>query len=505
MVMTKIGLLFIGITLSVAGIVAAEVADNWSITPTMLLILGIALCLLGLWLWGNEYKFWQRRSTKEGIGAIAKTAIALAIIGLINWVGISYNQRWDFTENLVHTLSAQSQTIVSNLKQPLEVFIFDHNINPKLANLLQNYRDYSDKFQFKLINPEQEIGLAQKFGVQSLGEIYLQYGNKRQKLNTGNAALGETLNETRLTNGIAKIKRDRPNNIYLLQGHGEASLEPIEGGLGQSIKNLEDKGNHLQSLNLASTGKIPDNADLIMIAGGTRKLLAAEVSSLQQYLKTSGNLLLLLSPNADINITPILQNWGIELDQRLIVNGSGAGGVMDFDPAVAIVNNYGKHPITASFGNGISLFPEARPLKILAKAGILSTPLAITSQQTWAESDLRSEQITFDQTKDIPGPLYIAIASEREQPKPSRLVIFGSSTFATNGWFEQQLNGDILLNSISWLVGEDRDPLSIRPKEAANRRINLSSLQAFVISWLAIRIMPFMALVIAVYLWWKRR
>ncbi len=124
-----------------------------------------------------------------------------------------------------------------------------------------------------------------------------------------------------------------------------------------------------------------------MIAGGTRKLLAAEVSSLQQYLKTGGNLLLLLSPNTDINITPILQNWGIELDQRLIVDGSGAGGVMDFGLAVAIVNNYGKHPITASFGNGISLFPEVRPLKILAKAGILSTPFAITSQQTWAESD----------------------------------------------------------------------------------------------------------------------
>ena len=503
--MVKIGLFFIGIALSVAGIVAASVADNWSTAPIILLIVGVALCLSGFWLWGNKYKFWQRRSTKEGMVVIAKTAIVLVVVGLINWLGIIYNQRWDLSENRVHTLTEQSQTMVSRLEQPLEVLIFDRNNNSELDSLLQNYRRYSDKFQFKYINPEQEIGLAQQFGVESLGEIYLQYGEKRQKLDSGNAALGETLNETKLTNGIERITRDRPINIYLLQGHGEASLDLVEGGLAQSIKNLEERGNNIQVLNLASSGKIPDDANLIVIAGATRKLLAAEVSTLQQYLKVGGNLLLLLAPNADIGITPILQNWGIELDQRLVVDGSGAGNVMGFGPAVAIVNNYGEHPITANFGNGISLFPEARPLTVLDKMGIASTPLAITSEQTWAESDLRSEQITFDQAKDIPGPLNIAIALEREQPQISRLVVFGSSTFATNGWFEQQLNGDILLNSISWLVREEQDTLTIRPKEAANRRINLSSLQTIIINWLALRIVPFVALVTGVYFWWRKR
>lgn len=502
--MIKTGLFLIGVALSVAAIVAASVADNWSTVPIVLLICGIALCLLGLGLWGKKYKFWQRRSTREGMVATAKTAIVLVVIGLINWGGIVYNKRWDISENRLHTLTEQSQTIVRSLEQPLEVLIFDRNTNSELENLLQNYRRYSDKFQFRFVNPEQEIGLAQKFSVGSLGEIYLQYGSKQQKLDPGNAALGETLTETELTNGIERIKQNRPVNIYLLQGHGEASLDLVEGGLAQSIKNLEAKGNNIQVLNLASSGKIPNDANLIIVAGATRKLLPAEVSTLQQYLRSGGNLLLLLAPNTDTGITPILQNWGIELDQRLVVDGSDGGNVMGFGPAVAIVNNYGEHPITADFGNGISLFPEARPLKVQNKAGIVSTSLAITNEQTWAESDLRSEQIVFDETKDIPGPLDIAIALERKQPQTSHLVVFGSFTFATNGWFEQQLNGDILLNSIGWLVGE-QDTLAIRPKEAANRRINLSSLQTIAISWLALRIMPFFALVSGVYLWWRRR
>ncbi|MEO0847442.1 MAG: Gldg family protein [Cyanobacteria bacterium J06648_1] len=498
-------LLFSGVVLSIAGIVAATIVGSWSTAPVLLLLLGLGLLLLQLWRWGHKNQFWQQRSTKQGIGAIAKTAIVLLMVGTINWAGVSYGKRWDFTENQAFTLSEQSQTIVASLEQPLEVLIFDRNTNSELEQLLQNYRRYSDRFQFKFVNPEQEIGLAQQYGIQSLGEIYLNYDDKQQKIEVGNVAAGETLTETKLTNGIERIKRDRPINIYFLQGHGEASLDLVEGGLAQAVSNLEDRGNTVQVLNLATTGKIPDDTNLITIAGATRKLLAAEVSTLQQYLRAGGSLLLLLSPNTDIGITPILQNWGLELDNRLVVDGSGAGNVMGFGPAVAIVNDYGEHPITNSFRNGISLFPETRPLKVVEKPEISSVAIARTTPQTWAESDLRQEQITFDVNRDLSGPLNVAIASIREQPNPARLVAFGSTTFATNGWFEQQLNGDILLNSINWLVGEDRDTLSLRPQEVANRRINLGSLQTNLISWLALRIMPFAALVTGVYLWWKRR
>ena len=501
--MTRTILFFFGVVSCIAGLVAVSIT-GWSIAPIILLVCGLALFAIGFWWWGSLHKFWQYRSTKQGVRAIAKTIAIAIVIGLINWAAVSLNLRWDFSENQLNTLSQQSQAIVTQLERPLKVVVFDRNINPELENLLQLYRRYNNQFQFEFVNPERELGLAQQFGVESLGEIYLQYGDKIQKLTT-NVELGQVLTETQLTNSIEKIKRDRPNNIYFLQGHGEASLELVEGGLAQIVKTLEDKGNTVKALSLASTGKIPDDADLVAIAGATRKLLAAEVSTLQQYLKAGGNLLLLLSPNVDIGVEAILQNWGIELDKRLVVDGSGAGEIMGFGPAVIIVDDYGQHPITANFDNGISLFPEARPLKILAKATVESTPLVITSQQTWAESDLRSEQITFDGTKDLSGPLNLAIASSRLQPNPSRIVVFGSTTFATNGWFEQQLNGDLLLNSISWLTGEERDTLAVRPKEVANRRFNLSFIRAAIISWLALRIMPFMALAAGVFIWWKKR
>ncbi len=505
--MTKTILFLLGIAFSIAAIVEISLTGKWSVISILFLTVGIILLIFSLWLLGKKQRFWHKHFIKKSTKAITITTVILIIVSSINVLAIRYNRRWDLTEHQIYGLSPLSQAVVKKLEQPLEILVFDRNIEPSLENLLKKYQRINTQFQFRFINPEQELGreLARQYGVQSLGEIYLQYRNKRQKLNIDNTNSTKTITEAQLTNSIEKIKRERAVNIYFLQGHGEAPNQLIERGIAQIVTSLEDKGNNIWELNLASSGKIPNDADLIVIAGATRKLLNGELNSLQTYLSAGGNLLLLLSPNVYLGIDPLLQEWGIELDNRLVVDGSGSGEIMGFGPGVAIVNNYGDHPITASFGKGISIFPESRPLKVLEKTGIKHTPLAITNEQTWAESDLKNEEITFDSTKDLSGPLNLAIALERKQPKVSRVVVFGSSTFATNGWFEQQLNGDITINSINWLLGEDREILAIQPRDSSNRRINLSSTQTKIINWLALLIIPCIALIAAFFVWYQSR
>jgi ABC-type uncharacterized transport system involved in gliding motility auxiliary subunit len=85
------------------------------------------------------------------------------------------------------------------------------------------------------------------------------------------------------------------------------------------------------------------------------------------------------------------------------------------------------------------------------------------------------------------------------------LVVFGNSNFATDGWFEQQLNSDVLLNSVSWLGKRDEQALSIRPKEQKNRRLNLTQAQSGVLGWTALAIMPLVGFTAAGLMWWRRR
>lgn len=85
------------------------------------------------------------------------------------------------------------------------------------------------------------------------------------------------------------------------------------------------------------------------------------------------------------------------------------------------------------------------------------------------------------------------------------MVVLGNSQFATNGWFEQQLNGDVFLNSVSWLSQPDRETLSISPKKVTNRRIAMTLEQARVLSWMALVILPIFGLGMGGIMWWKRR
>ena len=97
------------------------------------------------------------------------------------------------------------------------------------------------------------------------------------------------------------------------------------------------------------------------------------------------------------------------------------------------------------------------------------------------------------------------MTAKSDQPSESRLVVIGNSDFATDGRFDQQLNGDVFLNSVSWLSQQDHQLLSIRPKQEKNRRINMTQTQVTLLGWTSLLLFPVIGLGMAILLWWKRR
>ena len=508
-----------GLTITIAGIVIKLIEDTWSLPALVVLIAGLSILIIWFfWVNQNKNSFLNRRSIQAGTNAILSTCALIIILGLVNFLAVRHSLRLDLTENQLFTLSPQTQTLVQNLSKPLKVLVFDPQSKSAIEPLLENYQSYNDNFQYEFVDPDIKIELREKFNVQSKGNIYIEYGDKQQLVQTANNNFGTSLSEVELTNAIERIIRDRTPLVYFTQGHGEAQLEGDENSISIAAKSLSDKGYTVKPLNLATSGKIPDRPDLIIVPGPLRKLFPQEVTILRNYLKDGGSLLLMLIPKTNPELTPLLQDYGIKLDDRFIIDASGAGSILGFGPAAPLITTYGDHPITDRLGNGISIFPESRPITTTPIEGVTATPLIITDAETWAEKNISTAEIAFNEKEDIKGPLNIGFAFTRHQSldkdreraqsprtSESRLIIFGCSTFITNGWFEQQLNGDIFLNAVNWLAREDEQTLSIRPKEPKNRRINLSNFQASMISWTAIGIMPSLGLVIAGIVWWRRR
>ncbi|MEQ8997609.1 MAG: Gldg family protein [Coleofasciculus sp. B1-GNL1-01] len=579
------------------GLTAQEVAGEWSPVSLALLIAG--LLIIGLWFLLLDQiapGFWGRRSTQVGTNAIIATLAMFVIIGLINFLGVRYGVQIDLTENQLFTLSPQSQQVVRNLDQSVKVWVFESPANPANQELLENYRRYGSNLEFEFVDPQLQPELAQKFNVNYIGEVYLEYGNQRELVQT--ISPGERLSEVQLTNAIERITGDRADKVYFLQGHGERPLEASdEGGLSQAVSALETKNFTVEPLNLAEQPAVPDDASLIVIAGPKRALFEPEVQALEDYLADGGSLLVMIDPDTNPGLEPLLSDWGVTLTNQIVIDASGQGRLVGLGPATPLVTQYGDHPITQDFGTGFSIYPLAQPVDMEPVEGIKETPLVITSPQSWAENTPEQQPLEFnEQEGDRPGPLVLGVALSRQDssasppsepeaedtpeaegedtdepeaedtpevspedtnepeaeetpeafledtdepeaetpeasptaspeespeasPSPiqtdesqsqedeaeSRLIVYGNSNFATDSWFDQQLNPDIFINSVSWLSKRDEQALSISPKEPEDRRINLTPVQSGILGWLALLIVPAFGFLTAGMLWWLRR
>ena len=112
--------------------------------------------------------------------------------------------------------------------------------------------------------------------------------------------------ERAFTNALMEVTRRRKPKIYFLTGHGEIAYEspaPSMNAPAQQVPSLTvirqlltDQGNETAPLDLVQSGAIPEDADVIVIAGPLRDLLDVASQRLANYLDTGGSMMVLLAP-----------------------------------------------------------------------------------------------------------------------------------------------------------------------------------------------------------------
>ena len=541
-----------GPILTIMGISAGVVSGGWTSIPLGLIISG--LVIIGLWVVflgrgsnPQQPQFWNRRSTQVSTNALVSTIAVFVILGLINFMVSRHPTRIDLTEGELFTLSPESQQVVRS-SPAIKVWIFDGQQNSQDRDLLENYQRQNSKFLFEFVDPEANPGLASSFAIKNSGEnrdVYLELQSSKRRQFVQSISPQTRLSENRITSGILQLTSDRRSKIYFLQGHGERSLDSGQGAISQAAQALKDKNFVGEPLNLGLTEKVPVDAVAVMVVGPVRPLLESETKALQDYLNQGGNLLVAVDPTLKSGLDNLLTLWGVKLDDRVVINASDRQ-VRGKGPTAVVIAQYGDHPITKDFRNSNSIYPLARPVEITPVPGVQSTPLLLTDPNSWAESNLKEQPLKLN-GGDRPGPIAIGAAFSRQvtpsaQPSPSpsvspspqasvspapspsiaaapsppaspliqgsresRLVVFGNSSFATDGLFGQYLNGDVFVNSVSWLSQQEQQPLSIRPKDLKNRRITLTNEQASVLGFIALVAVPLLGLTSAGVVWWRRR
>ena len=464
---------------------------------------------------GSIKTFLGERSTKYGASAAVYSILFIGILVLVNYLSTRHHHRFDVTEANIYSLSQQSQNVLRQLDKKLEIDAFvQAGSDPQLRELLSSYEYDSDRVASRIIDPDQRPDLAERFQVTTIPTVVLQYGDQTNLINR--------TTEEDLTNGIIKITRPDKKTVYFLEGHGEPSIEDLQesGGYGQLRTALENEGYEVHSLVLAPDTAVPEGANLLIVAGAQRSLQDHETQLIDAYLKQAGAALFLLNPRATPELAPYLSQWGVQVGNDVVVDQQLQllrGRTFTLTP---LAQTYGEHPITADLSRrgsavltsyGISRSIEANADGL---TGITPTSLVQTGPDAWAETDL--EEVFQQQTvrlddHDRKGPISLATAVTadlkdmgEETEDSARMVVFGNAGFANNQFIGQYFNRDLLLNTISWLVGEE-ELISIRPRTIRASRVQLTADQGTTVFYLSVLILPEILLIAGLATWWRRR
>jgi ABC-type uncharacterized transport system involved in gliding motility auxiliary subunit len=451
-------------------------------------------------------KFLVGRQVQYGSNAFIMLVAFLGILFFVNLLAYQNPKSWDLTEDKKNTLAPETITLLKTLPGQINArAYYSPQIDSTSARkLLENFKQLSEnKFAYEFIDPVGNPVAAQQDGITRDGTVVVQTANNKQEVTM--------LDEEGLASAIVKIINPVKLTIYFTTGHGEADIEQSGDTSYTLVKQaLENKNYTVQTLNIGSTGKVPEDAKAVVIAGLQHPLGTDEVQSLEAYLNKGGSLIVMEDPvaltkfgDAPDTLTDLLGKWSITLENDVLVDPSANPPLLVYaDPL-----NYGSHPITAKMRGINSRFFTAQSLKLgTAPEGVTLTPLAQTYQNAWGETDLASiqnNQIAFDAAKDLPGPLVLGAAAENTSTK-GRLVVFGDSEFAADALY-QRGNGDILLNAIDWATQQEK-LISLTPKNNTQRSFNPPGTLGLIGSILtSICLIPLLVIAGGVAAWFSRR
>ncbi len=489
--------LYAGVVLLVVSVALPVVRAQWSDARGWVAGAGLLLVVASLVL---RLDF-GRRATRYGLNSAALIVLVLGLIAFVEAVSYRHHGRLDLTENRRNSLSPQTVQLLRNMKTDVAATAFYRSDQPgkKIAeDLLRQYAGYGGgHFTWKSADPDREPGLARRYGVEQYGTIVLETKAKSEKVLDAD--------EEKLTNGLVKVTREGRRTVYVLRGHGERELTSTDRpGFSEARSAMEKANYEVKELALAREGKVPDDAAIVMVPGPRTDLFPPEVDALDQYLGKGGKLFLMADPFQSEGLKKFAEKYGVLLDDDLVIEASPIGRLFGIGPEVPIVQQYEPHPITRDLRGLTTLFPLTRSLRPRSPAGkFVVQPLAQTSPQSWGETDraaLQKGQAKPD-PQDPKGPLTVAAVATSGK---TRLVVFGTSNLASNQFLNIQGNRDLFLNTVSWLA-EQEDLISIRPKDAKQTPVMLTSVQGQVVFLLPVVVLPGIGLVAGIAVFTRRR
>jgi ABC-type uncharacterized transport system involved in gliding motility auxiliary subunit len=446
------------------------------------------------------------------VGALVATLLA-------NVVAYRNDRHFDLTREQAFTPAPETLQILRELQQDVDLVYFYQQQNPAgraAKQMVEIMGKVTPHLKVRTVDPDQQPGLASKFGVRMYNAALLIAGERRIEV--------VTTEDREMALGLLRLLRSDLRPLCFLAGHGEYDIDNFEfhthfegsqahrhdaggmavvkmeqHGIGRLRRALDKLGYAVRKLNLATgaAAGVPADCAALVDANPRTPYAPPEVATLARYLESGGNLLLLLEPDYALGpeLTALLARAGIRVGDGVVVDPLSHYYT---DEQMVAVEKYAKHP--ATLGLAMSFFPGVRPLEAVAAAGVETSVL-------FASSASATVAAASGNSRSDAGVRALAIASVGRlgaNNPPFRLALVGDADFASNSFYPYLANADLVLGLTAWLRGEPRGP-ALKPPVEVLPTVALSNAQMQAIFIACVLLLPGLCAALGLAVWWRRR
>jgi ABC-type uncharacterized transport system involved in gliding motility auxiliary subunit len=477
------------------------------------------------------------RRWKIGFDVVVRTALVLAVVVMVNYLGGRFVGRFYLSSQTRVKLSSQTLNILKSTTNHVAVTLYydkSDDYYPTIAALLTEYQAANPRLAVRTVDYLHDAGEAEKIKEQyklnsrTDKNLIIFDCEGRVKIVNGDALIQTELKpvdnpkqerefrrkpiaflgEENFTAALLAVTTAKPFKAYFLQGHGEPSFSDTdETGYLKFGSILAQNYIALTNLELLGDSPVPMDCNLLIIAGPRTEFSDTELQKIDQYLAQGGRLFALLnyySIKRPTGLEPILQHWGVNVGFDWIQDLQNTAST---DGRDVIISNFSQHPVVNPLIGSRLYLVLPRPVSSVNwKNPPPGAPqvdeLALTSPASTLAGEPGDPPQAYSVMVAVEQKPVAGVANTRGT---TRILVVGDSFAFGNRSIQSVDNSDFIGYAANWLLDRTTLLTGIGPRPVTEYRLVMTTAKRREVRWLLLGALPGAVLLLGCLVWLARR
>lgn len=464
----------------------------------------------------------------------------LVVIILAFFIGVSVLMQKlnltpiDLTEDKLFTLTSESKDKVKDIDKDINIYFVGYSEDDSTLDLAKQYTKVNDKIKVEAVKAEDRPDLVQKYGIETSSQGIIVEAGSRYKvlassdLTTYDATSGSSVNvaEEKLTAAIRSVSVEELPKVYFLNGYSSFTLT---SGMQYLNMYLQNEVNEVETLDILSTGKVPDDCTTLVIASPNKDFDDVATTAITDYINKGGNILWLnaaVAKQIDLpNANKILALYGVKPFEIGIIRETDSSKMVSNSPDLIMPEIQYADATNKLYNSEGVIFINATKINVvsddeLKNLNTTKTELIRTSENAYFRTNFENN-VDSVQDGESKGNFLVGaqfdktISKENDETNTkevkSRLIIYGENYFVSDYQLTQSTqtpmiayrqNKDLVLNSIAYLSDREED-ITVRKSTGAITYTATEQENRIILA--IITAVPLLIIVAGIIVWANRR